>query len=239
MLWALKRQACVCMFVSVLLEAINCAAIQNGYAASAQANGCVWTCAYAFWWKLAMPVVSTVKTWGQYTLAGDERCLLSSCSVCVCVCVCVCLCLLRCRLSWVNGSHGTLHGHNYGRCELQNGAKLDLLGNRLDHLGSIFGCSGRSVEVSGQCFGPSQQTLRCGGQFWGEFSQILTQFGPQNDAKSQSWHTSNNEVALGTDLDDLFKEFGLEKKVLWDTNLYMCWVWCEVHDNLQYSSKLL
>ena len=98
------------------------------------------------------------------------------------MCVDVCVCLLRYRLNCVNGSlrlvscHGTLHGHNCGRCELQNGAKLGLLGGCLGYLGTIFGCSGRSLEVAGQCFGPSKQKLRCGGQFWGEFYQILTQF---------------------------------------------------------------
>ena len=90
--------------------------------------------------------------------------------------------VLRYRLSCVNGilrvvsCHGTLHGHNRGRCKLQNGAKFNLFGGRLDHLGTIFECSGRSLEVSGQCFGPSQQKLGCGGQFWGGFSQILTKF---------------------------------------------------------------
>ena len=113
--------------------------------------------------------------------------------VCVYVCVrCALVCLLRYRLTCVNANlrisscHGKLHGHNRGRCELQNGAKFILLGGHLRHFGNIFGCSGRSLEVSGQCFWPSQQKLRCGGQFWCEFSQICNIFGGQNDAKSQS-----------------------------------------------------
>ena len=73
----------------------------------------------------------------------------------MCVVVCVCVCPLRYRLNCVNGSlrlvscHGTLHGHNRGRCELQNGAKLDLLGSRLDYLdlwkylGSFLGRLGK------------------------------------------------------------------------------------------------
>ena len=91
------------------------------------------------------------------------------------MCVCVFLCLLRYRLSCVNGSlrivscHGTLHGHNRGRCKVQNGTKLELLGGVLEHLGTIFGYSGSSLEVSGQCFGPVQQKLWNGGQLWGEF----------------------------------------------------------------------
>ena len=48
---------------------------------------------------------------------------------------------------------------------------------------------------------------------------------------------AKNEVALGADLNDLFKEFGLEKEVFWDTNLYLCWVWCEVHDNCNVSQN--
>ena len=78
------------------------------------------------------------------------------------MCAFVCVCVLRYRRSCVNGSvrivscHGKLHGNNRGRCELQNGAKLVLLGGHLDHLGTIFGCSGRSMEVSGQCFRLSQ-----------------------------------------------------------------------------------
>ena len=71
------------------------------------------------------------------------------------------------------------------------------------------------------------------------FNKFCNFFGAQNDAKSYSWQASKNEVAFGTDLNDLFEEIWLEKKVFWSANLYLCWVWCEVHDNLRNCYRLL
>ena len=65
--------------------------------------------------------------------------------------------------------HGKFPGCNREWYELQNEAKLDVLRGHLQYLGTIFGCSGRSLQVFEQCFRRTHQKLMCGGQFGCEF----------------------------------------------------------------------